>query len=223
MGDPDLRALPLAELLESFASDRRGPAAGSAAALAVAVAAALVRSGGLLTASKASSPDARIRLRYAPFEARASAIAAEAAGHMARALWAVQEDAVRVGRVIAAREVRDAAEGPARVVAEMAEIEALRAAAEVPVEVARLGGAVGELGRELLERGAASAKADAAAAILTACAGVEAAMAITAVNRRRLKEDPLFAASLAEVASVAERLPACRDAATAFTRTSRQD
>jgi methenyltetrahydrofolate cyclohydrolase len=165
----DLLELRVSELLDTLASDRRVPGGGSAAAVAVALATALVGKvarvsrGQWLGASGAVAQADALRLRAAPLaQADAAAYAA--------ALVALRPGA---GPSPRAERVSDA----------------LAEAAAIPLRVAEAGADVAELAALTAEKGDPDLRGDALAAALLAAAATEAAARLVEINLATTEAD----------------------------------
>jgi formiminotetrahydrofolate cyclodeaminase len=184
----DLLELSVRELLERLAAEDAAPAAGSVAALAVAMAAALISK-----VAKASPdwPDAgaavaqaeRLRRRTAPL---------------------AQSDADAYEEALAALHLPEQLEPEVR---DMAIGQVLNRAAEIPLVVAEAGADVACLAAEAADRGTPERRADAIAAALLAEAATRAAANLVAVNLTVTPEDErlLQARAVTELASAAAR------------------
>lgn len=162
--EPRYSNLRISEFLELVASARPAPAGGSAAALAVCLAAGLC--------AKA----ARLSTRHL---SGAGELAEQAEDLRARALDLCQKDAVAFGAVLAARRPTGTGTSdtdPAGVGA------ALVSAAAVPAELAEVGAAVTELATRLAEGGNPNLLGDAVAAALIAEAATRAAVLLVAID-----------------------------------------
>ena len=184
----DLLDVSLKDLLDNFASDELAPAAGSAAAIVVAMAAGLVAksaraSPGWLEAPSAIAQAERLRRRTAPLaQSDADAyLEALAALHLPKQLES---------------EVRDMALG-----------QVLARAAEIPLVIAEAGADVACLAAVAADRGAPEHRAEAVAAAVLAEAGTRAAAYLVATNLTITPNDErvVRARAVAEVASNAAR------------------
>jgi formiminotetrahydrofolate cyclodeaminase len=184
----DLFDQPLQALIELLAAEEPAPGGGSAAAIAVAMAAGLITkvargSPSWLEAGSAIAQAERLRKRAAPL-AQADAEAYEealAALHLPSQLE---------------REVRDMAIG-----------QVLARAVEIPLAIADAAADVALLGAVAAERGTLERRADAVAAVLLAACGAEVAAHLVEVNLVVTPEDERVqrARAVAEVASAAAR------------------
>ena len=173
------------EFLDELAAARPAPGGGSAAALAVALAAALC----------AMTAELSVRqLTQAP------GLAARARDLLSRAAPLAQADADAYGAVLAARRLA----GGQR--AEQVSA-ALARACEVPLEVAELGEMVASLATDVADRGNPAVRGDALAAALLAAAAAQTAAALVQINLAGMPDDP-GAARAAQLAAHAVRLAA---------------
>jgi formiminotetrahydrofolate cyclodeaminase len=156
---PDYLGLPLGRFLELVASEDPAPAAGSVAAVAVALAASLCAMAARLSTNQL--PGARELAR------RADHLRDETAS-LARA------DAYAYAGVIATGRAR---EGEFH--------DALSRAADVPLAVASLGAEVAEISARLARAGNPNLEGDAISAALLAEAGVSAAARLAKINLTR--------------------------------------
>jgi formiminotetrahydrofolate cyclodeaminase len=156
------------DLLERFGAGKTTPGAGSAAALAGALAGSLLQSVARYTIQEAAKKG------DAALHARAEEHLGEAHARSARLRLAVDEDAAvferywRQGR-------RD---------------EDLERATRIPLEIAEDCLALAELGRELAARGFKNARGEAVAATLSALAQGEAALEISRLNLKPARDAP---------------------------------
>jgi methenyltetrahydrofolate cyclohydrolase len=185
-GAGDLLDLRLRELLELMASEQPAPGGGSAAALAVAMAAGLCAkvaraSNDWPDASAAIAQAERLRKRTAPLAQRDADAYEEAL-----AALALPE---RVEPV-----VRDATVGAA-----------LSRAAEVPLVIAEAGADAARLAALVADRGTPDRRGDAVAAALLAEAATRAAAGLVAVNLTIKRDDErlVHAQALADAAAEA--------------------
>jgi formiminotetrahydrofolate cyclodeaminase len=167
--------LSVAEWLDELAGPRATPAGGSAAALAVAMAAAVLT----MTA----------RVSKETWDAGGAA-AAQAETLRARATPLAQLDAELYEQALAAR---DAAADLPPERRDWQIGDAFARAAEPPLEIARTAADVAELAAEIADRGDPRARADAQAAAALAAAGARAAAALVAVNLTAVEGDPRVA------------------------------
>jgi formiminotetrahydrofolate cyclodeaminase len=146
---------PLADFLDSVASGEPAPGGGSAAAVAVALAAGLCSMAAHLSADGAELAERaeRLRQRVAPL---------------------AQEDATAYGRVLAAYRTPDARRERIR--------GALSDATDVPLAIAETGAMVAEMAARLAREGNPNLRGDAVVAALLAEAGVRAAAVLVEIN-----------------------------------------
>ena len=156
---------PLADFLDSVASDEPAPG-GAVAAVAVALAAGLcsmaahLSAGHLADAVELAERAEHLRERVAPL---------------------AQEDATAYGHVLAAYRAprdRDLVERQQRI------RTALSGAADVPLAIAETGAMVAEVAARLVQEGNTNLRGDAVAAALLAEAGVHAASVLVEINMR---------------------------------------
>lgn len=160
----DLTAHPLPRLLEELASTGAAPAGGSAAAIAIAMAAALAEMGASLSRGQWDDAGGTI---------------AQARLLRDRILPLVEADATAYARALAALDRSDADAGEER----DREIgTALAEAADVLLQIARIGADAAELAQLVSELGNPRHRDDAHAAVLLAEAGTRVAAALVAVN-----------------------------------------
>ena len=190
---PGYLDMRVAEVLEELADARPDPGGGSAAALAVALAAALcAMTAGLSARQLADAPR----------------LAADAHGLLRRAAPLAQADADAYGGVLAARREPGRAGGPPR---EERVSAALARASEVPLEVADLGSKVAALAADIAGRGNPAVRGDALTAARLAAAAAQAAAALVQINLAGAPDDPRpaqathLAARAAHVAALAAR------------------
>jgi len=188
-----LTDLSLPALLEELAAPREVPGAGSALAVALAAAAALVQMAARL--SSESWPEAR-------------GVAAQAASLRERAARLADEDAEAYRRALEARAAGDEAERQER--RDWTLGRATSAAAEPPLALARLASDVAELCAAAGTRAEPKVQADVAAAAALAAAVAAGARELVAVNLTVLPGDIRLAeaeqlAAAAETAAVALR------------------
>jgi methenyltetrahydrofolate cyclohydrolase len=194
VASPSLLDLTASQLLDELAGPVP-PGGGSALAFTVAMAAAVVR---MAARASTESWDA------------AAGIAAQADALRARAAPLAQHDADVYDRALWARDV--AAELPP----DKRDWEigkAFAAAAEPPLEIARIASDVAELAAEVARSGDQRVRADAVAAATLAAAAARAAVTLVAVNLTAVEDDPRVAAaellaSGAEAALARATLPA---------------
>ena len=158
---PDYLDLPLGEFLDRVASDSPAPGGGSAAAIAVALAAVLAGMAARLSTGQLS-------------DAPELADQADASRHGVAPL--ARADAESYGRVLDAYRESDPETRMARV------RDALSGAADVPLAVAEAGSEVVAIASRLAEVGNPNLEGDALAAVLLAGAGVRAAVALVRIN-----------------------------------------
>ena len=153
----DYLDLPLGEFLDRVASDSPAPGGGSAAAIAVALAAGLAGMAARVSTGQLS-------------DAPELADQADASRHGVAPL--ARADAESYGRVLDAYRESDPETRMARV------RDALSGAADVPLAVAEAGSEVVAIASRLAEEGNPNLEGDALAAVLLAGAGVRAAVAL---------------------------------------------
>ena len=184
----DLLSIPVHEFLDRLAAEAPSPAGGSAAALGVAMAAAL-----LAKVAKASPdwPDAR-------------AVVAQAERLRQRTAPLAQSDADAYEEALAALHLPDQLEPE---VGAMALGPVLARAAEIPLVIAEAGADVACLAAQVADRGTPERRADAVAAALIAEGAARAAANFVAVNLTVTPEDErvLRARAVTDVASAAAR------------------
>jgi formiminotetrahydrofolate cyclodeaminase len=184
----DLLDAPIRELLESLASDDPAPASGSAAALVVAMAAALV-----LKVTRASDgwPDRQ-------------AVIAQADRLLRRTMPLAQSDAEAYEEALAVLRLPDELEQEVR---NMAIGQVFARAAEIPLVIAEAGADVACLAEAAAERGTPDRRGDAVAAALLAGAATRSAANLVALNLVVSPQDErvLRARAVAEVAEAAAR------------------
>jgi methenyltetrahydrofolate cyclohydrolase len=159
----DLSALPVQGLLDELASDSPAPAGGSAAAVSVAMAAALVEMGA----------------RRSPGWEDAIGVAAQARAIRHRTVPLVQADADAYAASLAALASIDDASATGR---DEAIASALTGAADVALAIARAGTDAAFLAELVADRGEPSGRDDAQAAAVLAEAGTRVAAALVAAN-----------------------------------------
>jgi len=160
------------EFLDELAAAQPDPGGGSAAALAVALAAALCAMTAELSAR---------RLAHAP------QLAADARGLLRRAAPLAQADADAYGGVLAAQRAPDEPAGGLR---QQRISAALAQASAVPLEVAEIGDRVAALATEIAAGGNPSVRGDALTAARLAAAAAQAAAALVRINLAGTPEDP---------------------------------
>ncbi|HYQ11377.1 MAG TPA: cyclodeaminase/cyclohydrolase family protein [Gaiellaceae bacterium] len=185
-----LTGLSLPALLEELAAPREVPGAGSALAVALAAAAAVVQ----MTARL--SPESW---------AEAAGVAAQADSLRERAARLVDEDAEAYGRALEARAAVDEGQKPESRDWALGQVTA--AAAEPPLDLARLAADVAELCAAAGPRVEVRVHADVAAAAALAAAVARGARELVAVNLTALPGDGRI--------EEADRLVAVADAAAA--------
>ena len=158
---PDYLDLPLGEFLDRVASDSPAPGGGSAAAIAVALAAGLAGMAARLSTGQLS-------------DAPELADQADASRHGVAPL--ARADAESYGRVLDAYRESDPETRMARV------RDALSGAADVPLAVAEAGSEVVAIASRLAEEGNPNLEGDALASVLLAGAGVRAAAKLVQIN-----------------------------------------
>jgi formiminotetrahydrofolate cyclodeaminase len=168
-----LTDLPLPGLLEELAAPREVPGAGSALAVALATAAAVVQMAARL------SPESW---------AEAAGVAAQAGSLRERAAEIVDEDAEAYRRALETRAAVDEGEKPERRDWTLGQVTA--AAAEPPLALARRAGDVAELCAAAASRIEPRVHADVAAAAGLAAAVARGARDLVAVNLTALPGDP---------------------------------
>lgn len=178
---------PLNALLEELAAPRAVPGGGSALAAALAVAAAVVQMAARLSAE--SWPDA-------------AGVAAQAESLRERAAALVDEDAEAFRRALEAQKTSPDAD-PSAERRDFVLGQALAAAAEPPLQLARLAADVAELSAAVAERGEPRVHADAVAAAALAAGVAHGARELVAVNLTAAPGDPRVqeAARLADAAA----------------------
>ncbi len=160
------------EFLDELAAAQPAPGGGSAAALAVALAAALC------------AMTSELSVRHL---AQAPGLAAQARELLRQAAPLAQADADAYGGVLAAR--RAPGQPDTRPRAEQVSA-ALARACEVPLEVAELGDRVAALAADVAERGNPAVRGDALAATQLAAAGAQTAAALVHINLAGMPDDP---------------------------------
>ncbi len=185
-----LTGLSLPALLEELAAPREVPGAGSALAVALATAAAVVQMAARL------SPESWID---------AAGVAAQAESLRERAARLVDEDADAYRRALEARAAADEGEKPERRDWALGRVTA--AAAEPPLALVRLAADVADLCAAAAERVEPRVHADVAAAAALAAAVARGARELVAVNLTALPGDTRVeeADRLAEAADGAAR------------------
>ncbi|UGS34305.1 cyclodeaminase/cyclohydrolase family protein [Capillimicrobium parvum] len=164
------------ELLEELAAPTPSPAAGTACAWALALAAGLVELSAGVTLARAD---------LAGVHPRMEEIVARVRARRAEALELGDADRSSFGPVLEAQ--RLAADDPAR---PQRLADALSGAAETPLALARAAAEVADLAAEAARTGNRAATGDAAAAGLLARAAGTAAARIVLINLARQRDDP---------------------------------
>lgn len=184
----DLLDLPLRQFLDRLAAEEPAPAGGSAAALGVAMAAALIAK---VAKASADWPEA-------------GSVVAQAERLRRRTAPLAQSDAEAYEEALAALHLPDQLEPEVR---NMALGQVLARAAEIPLVIAEAGADVACLAAEAAERGIPERRGDAIAAALIAEASARAAANLVAVNLTVTPEDErlLRARAVTDVASAAAR------------------
>jgi formiminotetrahydrofolate cyclodeaminase len=159
----DLCSLSVQELLDELASDAPVPAGGSAAAVAIAMAASLVEMGA----------------RRSPSWEDAIGVAAQARSIRSRTVPLVQADAEAYAASLVALAGVDPGPGPGR---DEAIASALGSAADVALSIAQAGTDAAFLAELVADRGEPSGRDDAQAAAVLAEAGTRMAAALVAAN-----------------------------------------
>lgn len=191
----ELLDLPLREFLDRLAAEEPAPAGGSAAALGVAMAAAL-----LAKVAKAS-----------PDWPGAGSFVAQAERLRQRAAPLAQSDADVYEEALAALHLPDQLEPEVR---DMAIGQVLARAAEIPLVIAEAGADVACLAAEVADRGAPGQRGDAVAAALIAEAAARAAANLVEINLTVTPDDErvLRARAVTDLASAAAREAVARGA-----------
>jgi formiminotetrahydrofolate cyclodeaminase len=184
----DYLDLPLREFLDRMAAEEPTPAGGSAAAIAVAMASALV------------AKVAKVSTDWAD----ARAVVAQAERLSRRIAPLAQSDAEAYEEALAALHLPDQLEPEVR---RMALGQVLARAAEIPLVIAEAGADVACLAAEVADRGASDRRGDAIAAALIAEAAARAGANLVAVNLTVTPDDErlLRAEAVTNVASAAAR------------------
>jgi formiminotetrahydrofolate cyclodeaminase len=184
----DLLDMRLGAFLDDLASEDAAPAAGSVAALLVAMAAGLCAKAARASLDWPDAPAAvaqaeRLRKRTAPL---------------------AQSDAEAYEEALAALHLPDQLEVEVR---DMAIGQVLARAAEIPLVIAEAGADVACLAAEVADRGTPERRGDAIAAALIAAASARAAANLVAVNLTVTPEDErvLRARAVTDLASAAAR------------------
>jgi formiminotetrahydrofolate cyclodeaminase len=184
----DLLDLPLRAFVDKLATEEPAPASGSAAALVVAMAAALI---------------AKVA-RASPSWKDAGSAVAQAERLRQRTVPLAQADADAYEEALAALHLPDELEPQVR---EMAIGQVLARAVEIPLVIAEAGADAATLAAVAAERGTLDRRGDAVAAAVLAESGARAAAHLVAVNLVVSPDDERVqrARALAEVASAAAR------------------
>ena len=184
----DLLDVPLRAFVDRLAAEDPAPAGGSAAALVVAMAAALIAK-----VAKAS-----------PSWKDAGAAVAQAERLRKRTAPLAQADADAYEEALAALHLPDQLEPQVR---DMAIGQVLERAVEIPLVIAEAGADAATLAAVAAERGALERRGDAVAAAILAESGARAAAHLVAVNLIVTPDDERVqrARAVAEVASAAAR------------------
>ena len=184
----DYLDLPLREFLDRMAAEEPAPAGGSAAAIGVAMASALIAK---VARVSTDWPDAR-------------AVVAQADHLRGRIAPLAQSDAEAYEEALAALHLPDQLEPEVK---NMALRQVLTRAAEIPLVIAEAGADVACLAAEAADRGAPDRRGDAIAAALIAEAAARAAANLVAVNLTVTPDDErlLRAEAVTSVASAAAR------------------
>ena len=172
---PSYLVMPLDEVLAAFSDAGAAPGGGSAAVIAVALAAALC------------TMSARLSLRHLP---AAEEIAAQAQSIREALAPLCDEDPQTYLRVLAANRspaAPDPVDRTRRIAA------ALSDAAEVPLAVLRAGARLAPLAARLAHEGNPSVRGDAVVAAVLAGAGAEAAGVLVRINLAGVPEDDRYA------------------------------
>jgi methenyltetrahydrofolate cyclohydrolase len=170
----DLLDMSIRELLEAFASRDPAPAAGSAAAIAVAIAA------GLIAKMARASPD----------WPEAPSTVAQADRLRKRVAPLAQSDADAYLEALAALHLPEQLESEVR---DMALGQVLARAAEIPLVIAEAGADVASLAAVAADRGIAERRGEAVAAALLAESATRAAAYLVAANLTVMPDDERIA------------------------------
>jgi formiminotetrahydrofolate cyclodeaminase len=189
MAVDDYLALSVSHLLDQLAERSPAPAGGSAAGIAVAMAAALVAMAARFSTGHWEGAGGAVAQAEA-LRARTAPLARRDAAAYAAALETLRS------RGTADPERRDRLLG-----------DALSVAADVPLDIASAAADVAELAAEVAEHGNPNLRADAAAAAMLAEAGARVAAMLVGVNLTMRSEDERIgrARSTAEAAAAAAR------------------
>jgi len=184
----DYLDLPLSEFLDRMAAEDPTPAGGSAAAIGVAMASALIAK---VARVSTDWPDA-------------GAVVAQADHLRRRIAPLAQSDAEAYEEALAALHLPDQLEPEVK---SMALGQVLSRAAEIPLVIAEAGADVACLAAEVADRGAPDRRGDAIAAALIAEAAARAAANLVAVNLTVTPDDERMvrAEAVTSVASAAAR------------------
>jgi formiminotetrahydrofolate cyclodeaminase len=166
----DVLDLPVRELLETFASREAAPAAGSAAAIVVAMAA------GLIAKIARASPD----------WPEAQSVVAQADRLRKRTAPLAQSDADAYLEALAALHLPEHLESEVR---DMALGQVLARAAEIPLAIAEAGADVASLAAVAADRGIGERRGEAVAAALLAESGTRVAAHLVAMNLTMTPDD----------------------------------
>jgi formiminotetrahydrofolate cyclodeaminase len=180
----DLLDVPIREFLDNLASEEPAPAAGSAAAIVVAMAA------GLIAKTARASPD----------WPEAKSTVAQAERLRRRIAPLAQSDADAYLEALAALHLPEQLESEVR---DMALGQVLARAAEIPLVIAEAGADVACLAADAADRGTQDRRPEAVAAALLAEAGTRAAAYLVATNLTVTPDDERVtrARALAQVAA----------------------
>jgi methenyltetrahydrofolate cyclohydrolase len=184
----DYLDLPLREFLDRMAAEEPTPAGGSAAAIAVAMASALI---------------AKVA-KVSPDWSEARAVVAQAERLSRRVAPLAQIDAEAYEEALAALHLPEQLEPEVK---DMALGQMLTRAAEIPLVIAEAGADVACLAAEVADRGAPDRRGDAITAALIAEAAARAAANLVAVNLTVTPDDERLvrAEAVTSVASAAAR------------------
>jgi len=189
------------ELLRKFGSGNHKPGSGSAAALDGMLAAQL-----LFTVIDLTN-EPRRRASYADHLHRLGGIRAEIESRIFPRLEALfQEDSEQFDRVIEARNKRDGERNPSKKRAEADRaMLLLKAATELPLEIAELCLEIVEFGEQVFDLGFQSARGDAGVALNDALAGVIGCLSIIELNLLSLPLDDWMVRTLERKSAVRTR------------------
>jgi formiminotetrahydrofolate cyclodeaminase len=188
MDERSLLERTMPELLEAFAAGKNTPGAGSAAALAGAVAGSLIQASAHYTVRAAGKGGAG-----SDFLERAEAILEEARERSRRLSLALDEDATAFQQFW-----RDRTD------------DALRHATDVPLGIAEECAALAEVGIELYDRGFRNARGETGTAVLTAVASGEAALHVVRLNLGAAREAPWTGSRKEKIRELRQRLEEAR-------------